>query len=315
MSTFFHDINEKEAGQFISLAANSIQLIQAAVQLYELFSGGGDTSEILDKLDELEQELQVDFQQLGQLMIAQIGDVIDNENTIAVAQAQAESATALDELSRFYQTKNAEDLALADHDSDLAVQFFLNLPVSTGDPREASQSNPFFLPGMIKAASARVSVMIANDGIVNSVPADVQEVKEIVAMCQGLINAVTTKVTNAHLVTLHETGPHGPVPPPKVLGYSHDEDGEELAFFSAGAGTAAEITKAQSEAEAARKAGIGAELAYIGIPAFQSLVNSWAALAANPKPELQRLAHPDPAVSTVAQVAQTTPAETVAAKA
>jgi hypothetical protein len=284
---FFAGISASEAGQLLSLSANCLQVVGFALQIYDQVEGDQD---VVDAIAALSQKLDQDFAQLGNLIEQQIQLVLQNENAIALAQALSHSGTAMDHLITWMRTKSPNDLAAADNESDLGIQFFLALPASGSDPGQASQTQPYFLPGIARAGTTRLLVLQARDGTqLWKVGPDVSEMQQIIALMDGMISSVEATVNAAHtIVWENEPGVADPV----ILGYMHEEHGQNLQFFSAGppATNAASFATLQKRVSAARAAagtaravGVTAELAYIGIPGYQALVDgSWKTAITNP---------------------------------
>jgi hypothetical protein len=295
---FFTYINGTAAGQLLSLAANSIQV---GLFIYNAIEGlnPGNTQEILDKIALLQESLDYDFEALGNLIRQQIQVVLDNENAIAIAQALAHTNTALDKMNEYLRAPNATLLDDADTESDLGIQFFLALPA--GDSSSAglaTRTDPMFIPAISAAAVTRVLVL----GTMNpNVPADagaVAQIKNIISLFQGMIDTVTQSVSDAHTIApkaVEIKRATGPVV--MYEGYSHQEYGQVLRYFAAPPSTDFQnptMTKAKQEAEAARKAGVSAELAYIGIPEFEQLVQQWSAIVSSVGPVHPPVVHPGP---------------------
>jgi len=193
----------------------------------------------------------------------QIQLVLENENAIALADALAHSGTAMDHLTTFMRTRNPTDLAAADNESDLGIHFFLALPATASDLGQASQTQPYLLPGIAKAGTVRILVSIARDGnALWRVEADVTQIQEIIALMEGMLSSIKGTVNAAHTVVW---GTEPGVADPVVWGYFHEERGQVLQFFSAGpaATNAAEyetiqkrVVAARAAADAARAAGV-----------------------------------------------------------
>lgn len=289
---FFGGINANEGGQLLSFAANCFQVFGFIEPLIAggIGESGPSNQDILNAIDQLAQELEVDFAQLGSLIVQQIQLVMENEDAIALAEALAHSGTAMDHLTSWLHTKQDADLQFALNESDLGIQFFLALPATAQDPGQASQTQPYFLPGMAKAGTVRVLALMARDGTeLWRLPADVGEVSVIIALLEGMIASVEATVNAAHTVVW---GQQPDSADPVIWGYFHEERGAVIQFFPAGpaATNAAEaaqsqklVAAARSRADAARAAGVAAELAFIGIPDDQALIDGqWKVVITNP---------------------------------
>lgn len=296
---FFAGINSREGGQLLSLAANSFQVIatlapylgSAGALLGGLVGGEGpSTQDVVNAIDRLAEQLEVDFSELGNLILRQIQLVLQNENAIALADALAHSGTAMDHLTNLLRTGQDADLQAALNESDLGIQFFLGLPATGADPGQASQTQPYFLPGMTKAGTARVLALMARDGReLWRVDEDIVEVTGIIALLQGMIDSIEDSVSTAHIV---RWGKVLNAADPEMWGYFHQEHGRVLQFFwvRQSAADAAEhtfnqqrVAEEHTAAKAARAYGISAELEFMGIPRFQALIDAqWKAAITNP---------------------------------
>lgn len=301
---FFQGINSGEVGSLIGLTANCLQIYGFGAQLISSLVSESDKDQILDAVASLEQKMDDDFSALGALIDQQIKLVLENEDSIALASAMAHTGTAMDKLTRYLRVGDPADLESADTESDLGIQFFLALPETASDPSQASQTQPFFIPGITKAGTVRVLVLMANDGVVRRIASDVQQIKAIIALADGMIGSVSAAVDSAHTVVLKtteipnaEAADEDPLTPgtdrraaggaPEVIydGYDHEERGQVLGFYSAdGARTFNDprVTRAKAAADAGRKQGVAEELAFLGIPQIESLVGKWQALLVNP---------------------------------
>jgi hypothetical protein len=293
---FFHNINDSEAGQLLGLASNTVQVGTFFGEIISGLVNQSDTDKILAAIDQLAQILATDFAQLGSLIKQQIQLVIENEDSLALAQALAHTNTASDKFERFLRVKDTADLDAAATESDLGVQFFLALPdPAPGTPQVASRIDPFFLPGMAKAGTIRILVMLAQDPGFRNIPNDVAQIQHIVTVLGGMINNVKTIVDQAHTIELkaHEIHVGGSPGDPTIIydGYYHEERGQPLQFFSAGGARDFEdprVTKARNAAEKAREAGVAAELAFMGVPGYEKLVQQWMNLLAATTPSALR---------------------------
>ena len=284
---FLAHLNDEDEGKLLGLAANCFQVYSFLVPLLE---GDPGTQDVLDAIDQLKQEMEADFAWLGNLIVQQIQLSLANENAIALAEALAHTGTAMDHLANWARTKQDADLQFALNESDLGIQFFLALPATTEDPNQASQTQPNFLPGMAKAGTVRVLALMARDGAALwKVEEDVLEVTDIIALLEGMIESIEASVNAAHTVMwAKQAGTADPV----EWAFFHEEDGTVLQIFPVGplATNAAEyaqeqkrIAAARSDAEAARATGVTDELAFIGIPHYQALIDTeWKVAITNP---------------------------------
>jgi hypothetical protein len=280
MSTFFKDINDSEAGQFLALGANFSGFASVAVQVVEgiisLFSES-DTDKILNAISQLQAQIQADFAQLGDLIKQQMHILQETVNRDAMATALAHTDTALFSLNTFLKTKNDADLRSASDESSNGVQFFLNLGQTPPDI--------FFLPGLVKAGTTRVGVIAVQDpNFFTSRPDYVAEIRQMVALLGSMIDLIKQRVNAAHVVT-EKTHIVHTFPEPRVVidGYFHQElqnTTTVLSNFFATTGLPEDeddprVVKARTDAENDRNRGVADELAYIGIPGLETVLQNW----------------------------------------
>jgi hypothetical protein len=298
---FFARINEKEAAQFLSLAANSIQVGQLVWQIVSAEVSESDTDQILNAISELSRKLDQDFEQLGALIDQQIERVLENENAIALADAMAHSATGSTSSIATSGRATPPTSRMPIPSRTSASSSFSRCRRRPTRARRARHSR-----SSCRASARRVSFAssCSSRRTLRRIPDDVRQVQAIVALAQGMIDAITATVESAHTIELvvselpaaeaADEHPRQPGHPPQPVyvyeGYYHDENGEHLEFFSAGEARRPDDPRAltaKAEAEAARERGVGAELAYLGIPQFQQLVGTWKASIANPADPLR----------------------------
>jgi len=301
---FFKNINESEAGQFLALAANFTGISSVAVQvIFGIISllSLSDTDKILRAIDRLGAQISLSFQQLGDLIKQQTRIVVETVNRDAMAVALSHTDAALFFLRTFLRTKNVDDLRIAVQESILGIGFFLDLNQIPPDV--------FFLPGLIKAGTARISVIaVADPNFLNTRPDDVGQIKGMIAMLSNIIDQIIRKVDTAHFVELKGEDTTPPPPPPpepppptfiRIAGVSHDEftglpgpnQFVQLDFFPVGGNldfnnpasqNDPEVISAFQQAQSACIAGVKAELAFIGIPGFQTILQNWKQTLVNP---------------------------------
>ena len=265
------------------MGANSFGTFQAAFAVYglvnQLFNPTpSDTDKILGAIDRLGQMVAKDFEQLGDLLKQQIHLVIQNEDTLEMANRLAMSSTASDKLARFIRGRDPADLRDADTWSDQSIQFFLNLPLP-GPVPTASRTDPFFMPAVVKAGTIRILVITVQDPDYRSV--DSNQITNISNLLQGMIDRLKTEIDNAHTVSAQTHLAHST--PPRVIydGYNHQEHGITLKFFSAAGATDPgnpndpRAALARTQAQSHRNSGVSAEQAFVGVPQFEALVQSW----------------------------------------
>jgi hypothetical protein len=294
--SFFKSINDSEAGQFLSLGANFSGLASVAVQVInEILSllSPSDTEKILAAINDLGTQIQEDFQQLGELIQRQTQIILKNDNRIGMATALSHSDAAIFSLRIFLRTRNADDLRFARNESVLGATYFTNL--LTGQPPD-----PFFLPGLIKAGTTRIMVAAAEDpNFRRSSPADVAVISEMIALLASMIAVIKSTTDKAHFVFQER---HGiTTEPPRVVieGFAHRENvvsvdendvrhvnTVQFEFFHVSGLPEDEddprAAQAFREVQAARVQGVIAELAFIGVPGFDQVLQNWKAAIANP---------------------------------
>jgi hypothetical protein len=163
---FIKQINDSEAGQFLSLVSNISGTLGAGAAVISLFQQS-DTDRILDAINQLREELERDFRQLGDLIRQQIQLVVDTTNRDAMALALSRSDVALNVLPDFLQNNDTEALETARNESIAGVSFFTELGLDAPDL-------PYFMPGLIKAATIRLLVISAE-------PANLHEPFDVIA--------------------------------------------------------------------------------------------------------------------------------------
>ena len=287
---FFENINGTEAGQFVALAANltgfGSVLVQLTLGTISLFNES-DTDKILNAISQLQAQLQMDFAQLGDLIKQQTQIITQTVNRDAMATALAHTDTGLFSLNTFVRTKNDADLRVALAESSEGVQFFLNLGQTPPDV--------FFMPGLVKAGTTRIAVIVMQDpSFFTSRPDYVDEIHQMVALLGSMIDLIKSTIDAAHTVNQKSHSEHcsplpqSPVPeglPPRTVfvidGYDHEENGAVLEFFDAQQGNppceqpSGLEEGARSAAIQARNQGVADELAFMGIPGFEAVLQNW----------------------------------------
>jgi hypothetical protein len=230
----------------------------------------------------------VDFKKLGDLIKQQAQIIEATVNRDAVATALSHTDAALSSLNTFVRTKNADDLRFASNESVLGVGFFLEL----------SQTPPdvFFLPGLIKAGTARIAVIVAQDpNFLTSRPDDVDQISRMIALLRAMIDSIKQRIDAAHIVNERDHIIHS-VPPKGIIdGFVHNElitdalgdtTTQELQFFHAiGLPEDPEdprAAKALLHAQNARNQGVRDEIAFLGIPGFEAIALNWIEVITNP---------------------------------
>jgi len=293
--TFAKDIQDSDSLQIIGVAANISGIISSGLAIYSFIDDLGQPTnqDLLNAIQDLQQTLQSDFTQLGNLIAQQIQIVVDTVNRDAMATALASSDVATASIQDFLSSKNQAALETAKSESIAGVQFFIELNLSS------AADLAFFLPGFVKAGTMRLFVIASE-------PASLREPKSVVvngvtamvALLTSMINSAINTVTAAHTVSVkshtiqcpilarvEEDAASPSVGKTKTVtvidGYSHSEHGVSLAYFDAQKGNPpceqpSGLEKgALAAAELSRTQGIAAELAFIGVPGFQQILQSW----------------------------------------
>ena len=153
--TFAQKISNSGALQLVGVIANFSGIISSALAIYSFIDGLNQPSNatILSAIQQLEQTLQNDFTQLGDLIVQQTQVVVDTVNRDAMALALANSDVATDRIQAFLNSHDQNALETAITESIAGVQFFLELDLT------APADLLFFLPGLIKAGSIRIFVI------------------------------------------------------------------------------------------------------------------------------------------------------------
>jgi hypothetical protein len=274
----------------LALAANAFGVAGVAVSIVagviSLLSES-DSDQVLSAIDQLRQELEMGIAQLGDLINKQTQRVIENEDDNAIATAISHTNTALDKLDRFVRAKDGADLQAADTESDLGVQFFLALP--------ADRPDPFFLPGLVKAGTVRILVIVAQDPNFRSLPDDTGQISALAERLAVLIGTVKESVEAAHTLMYGSstvtcpieggTVPGGPQTGEQEYSYvAHASRGRRVGdpYYIIAVGVNDPCApegypeqQAVARAQSDRDAGVAAELQFLSIPKFESLLGTW----------------------------------------
>lgn len=294
---FFKGINDGEAGQLLALASNSFGVLQGVLTILQLAGvtlPGNDTGKILDAINQLQQQLNEDFVELGDLIRQQIQLVVDTTNRDSMALALAQSDAGLIRTQEFLTTKDAQALESAETESVIGLHFFTELGLDSPDL-------PFFMPGLVKAGTIRIFVL-GSEPADFRVPAIVQsDLQAMTSFLSTMIAEVTSTVTGAHTVVeknhvAHTPPGGGPILPNEdvfiIDGFFHEERGVPLAFFACDRDPASPLVPTSSLAveqalglaKQASLQGISNELAFLGIPQYQQVLNAWNTLLAQVSP-------------------------------
>jgi hypothetical protein len=283
--SFIKKLNDSDIGQWLSFAGNFSGTLGGIAAFISLFQES-DTDKILSAINQLRQDIERDFKQLGDLIAQQTQLVVDTVNRDAMALALSRSDIANDRIQDFLTNNNAQALDTAKTESIGGVRFFTELGLNAPDL-------PFFMPGLVKAATIRIFVIGSQPLALREPRAVVvNDVSLIVTSLATMIDAMKRKVDAAHTVTRFSHSircaplPQLTVGPPGrtvfvIDGFAHEEDGVRLDFFDAQkenppceqpSGFEGE---AQSAAIQARSQGVVDELAFLGVPAVEQILQSW----------------------------------------
>lgn len=290
--SFIKRINEGNAGHLVGFAANFSGTIQGIVAFISLFTQS-DTDKILNAIDQLRQDIERDFRELGDLIKQQTQIVIDTVNRDTMALALSRSDIAVSRIQEFLTNNNNQALETAKAESIGGVRFFTELGLNSPDL-------PFFLPGLVKAGTIRIFVIAAEPpapGFREPRAVVVDDINLMVTFLASMIDSIKRKVDAAHTISekSHSTTcpplPQSPVPagqPHRIVfvidGYSHEENGVLLEFFDAQRGNfrceqpSGFEEEALSGAIQARNQGVADELAFLGVPGFEQVLQSWRSL-------------------------------------
>jgi hypothetical protein len=283
--SFIKEINDSDVGQLLGLAANFSGTIQGIAAFISLFQQS-DADKILGAISQLRQDIERDFKQLGDLIAQQTQLVVDTTNRDAMALALSRSDIANGRIQDFLTNNNNQALDTAKTESIGGVRFFTELGLNAPDL-------PFFIPGLVKAGTIRILV-IASEPLALREPRAVvvDDLNLMVTFLATMIDAIKRKVDIAHTVTRISHSircsvlPQLTVGPPGrtvfvVDGFAHEENGVRLEFFGAQRGNppceqpSGLEGEAQAAAIQARNKGVADELAFLGIPAFDQILQSW----------------------------------------
>jgi hypothetical protein len=288
-------ISENSALQVVGVAANCSGIISSALGIYSFIEGYGqpDNSTILNAINQLQQTLNTDFDQLGNLIQQQTQIIVDTVNRVGMAQALASADVATARIQTFLRNNDSEALEIAESESIAAFEFFSELGLQS--PADLL----YFMPGLVKAGMVRVFV-IASEPLAVREPISVisEHINSMVTLLSAMIDSVNVTTDTAHTVSekshtvrcsviAQDGAAAKPAigPPGKTVlvidGYSHDERGTSLEFFDAQQGNSAceqpsGLEKSQlAAAQQARSLGVAGELAFIGMPQFEAILQSW----------------------------------------
>lgn len=296
--TFLKRINDSDVGQLLSLAANFSGTVQGLLGVISLFQQSDD-DKILSAIQQLQQDLENDFKMLGDLIAQQTQIIVNtiNRDTMALALSRTDIATS--RIQEFLSTNDSAALEAAKTESIGGVSFFTELGLTSPDLS-------FFLPGIVKAGMMRIFVIASEPLSLREPPAVVtNDVNLMITYLSTMIDSVKRTVDAAHTVSQQShTVPCPAIPAVTAAstgtqlasrivrvidGYTHEEDGVQLQFFDAqGIDKSTPCDqpsgleqKALDDAVQARNQGVSDELAFLGIPAFEQILQQWRNLLAS----------------------------------
>jgi len=294
-SDFVQSIQNSDALQLIGVIANCSGILSSALAVVSFVQGltEPDNSQLLSAIEQLQQTLNADFTALGNLIQQQTQIIVDTVNRDGMALALANSDVAMAQIQDFLSHNNNEALDTAEADSVAGLAFFTELDLTT--PSDLL----FFLPGLIKAGTVRAFV-IASEPLKDREPSDVvvENITSMVTLLSAMIDSVVSTVTTAHTVdvkshtircaplqqVVESNTPDFDTPFRTVTvidGYNHEERSVVLQFFDAQRNNppceqpSGFEKAALAAAEQVRAQGITDELAFIGIPQFKQILQSW----------------------------------------
>src|SRR6516164_5905279 len=147
-ATFIKGFNDTQFGNLLALLSNVSGTFQLGGMFLSLFLTS-DTDKILDAIKQLQQDLERDFKELGDLIRQQIHLVIDTVNRDAMALALSRSDIAAARIQDFLARNDIAALETAKTESIGGLRFFTELGLTAPDL-------PFFMPGLIKAGTVRI---------------------------------------------------------------------------------------------------------------------------------------------------------------
>jgi len=228
-SDFIHWLSDRDAVLVLGLAANVFGVIQGIQAFVSLFQES-DTDRILGAINQLREDLDRDFRELGDLIRQQIQVAVDTTNRDTMALALSDSDAAADGIQNFLANNDSQALENAINDSIRGVSFFIELGLTSPDL-------PFFIPGIVKAGTIRLFVIAAESIGVREAPSVViSDVSQMITSLATMIRSAKRTVNAAHYVATFQHSiacpplPQSPVPvgePNRIVnvidGYAHYE--------------------------------------------------------------------------------------------
>src|SRR5215469_6865037 len=197
MSKFAQSISDSGSLQLIGVIANCSGILSSALGFYSFYESEQepDNSAILDAINKLQETLDTDFAQLGDLIQQQTQIIVDTVNRDGMALALASSDVATARIQAFLSNGDNAALETAETESIAGVQFFNELGLSS------YADMLFFLPGLVKAGSVRIFV-IASEPLAVREPKNVivDGISSMVSLLANMIDTIKTTVDAAHTV-------------------------------------------------------------------------------------------------------------------
>lgn len=287
--SFIKRINDSSAGQLLGLVANFSGTIQGVAAFISLFEQS-DTDQILNAINQLQQDIERDFRELGDLIQQQTQIIVNTVNRDTMALALSRSDIATSRIQEFLTNNNNQALETAKAESIGGVRFFTELGLTSPDL-------PFFLPGLVKASTIRTFVIAAEPPSLREPRAVVvNDMNLMITFHAGMIDSIKRTVDAAHTTSQKSHSracvSHPPSPantnaglPNKIVniidGYTHEENGVRLDFFDAQGGNpeceqpSGLEGRALESAIQARSQGVTDESAFLGVPGFEQILQSW----------------------------------------
>ena len=283
--SFLKKIKDSQFGELLEFGGKINSAIGFVSTVSSLFSES-DTTKILNAIDQLRQDLEREFTQLGDLIVQQTETIVDATNRAAMATALSHSDAGRLSLERALGIGDNEAMLIAENESNIGVQFFLNL----------GTAQPFFIPGLIKAGTIRIMVIAAQDSSIGALPGVIDQVNEMIADLEAMIRKIKRTVDASHETVRKshiercpanpQLNPISPLAARDVLiidGFSHLPDDQTLTFFNARLNgqnrcepsPSTLVQRARTSADDARNRGVVAELEAIGVPRYEEVVRAW----------------------------------------
>lgn len=296
--SFAKSISESDSLQLIGVVANCSGILSSTLGVISFVQSlqQPDNSTILDAINKLQQTLDTDFAQLGDLIQQQTQIIVDTVNRDGMALALSNSDVATARIQAFLSNGDNNALETAETASIAGVAFFNELGLSS------FADMLFFLPGLVKAGSIRIFVIASEPlGVREPVNVIVDNISSMVNLLADMIDTIKSTVDAAHTIVEKSHTARCPIqrqiraagaPGARfrevtvIDGYFHEERGQVLQFFDAqqGANQCEQPSGLEAEAKAAaqqaRAQGVAEELAFMGIPHFESVLQSWRKLIA-----------------------------------